>query len=242
MNGRWTAPLVAVGFTCATIVAFSAAARLHPQLPGVWGIASATISTSSVILLAAWAASRMWNVPLRVRKVSSVASALIAVAWLASASVTVDAVTTQLGFTTAAESTVVMLRSASTPRFLFVAVAIAILPAISEEALFRGAIGLYVEREAGVVVSFVTTSILFGAIHLSPYQGVQAALLGLVLHAIARREGLSVAILAHATNNFAFAWVARINVAPSTTWTIVFGSLIFGALSFVYLHRRTSPG
>ncbi len=237
MRRGWTALFAATVLVGAAIIALVAVWHVQPRGFGIWDLSIGTVTTSAVLLVFAWLASRVWNTPIRVERVRSVGRAIASVTWLASASVTIDSVTTLLGYASPSERTIGMLHSASLPSFVVTAIAIAILPALSEEALFRGAIAPFVERESGAAISFVTTSVLFGALHLSPRQSVQAAVLGFVLHAISRREGLSVAILAHAANNLAFACFARASVAQEPASAFIVGSLVFGGATFVVLRK-----
>ena len=242
MTRRSTAPLVAASFTALATAAFIAAAQWPPHGLGVWDVLVGTARTATVLLLAAWTACRLWDVPLRIEKIPNGGRALIAVVWLASASLSLDAITTLLGWNAPAmDHVIALLRTAPLPAFFVASAAIALLPAFSEEALFRGAIARYVERESGIVASFITTSVLFGAIHLSLKQGVQAALLGLLLQVIARREGLSVAILAHAANNLGFACLARAAVNPAPSQTLTVGGLLFAGATFAFVVERRAP-
>lgn len=88
------------------------------------------------------------------------------------------------------------------PRPLAVDVLVlAVLPALCEEALFRGVLLralLGVSGGAAVLI----TSLAFGAFHFSLYKFAPTALLGLVLGALAVRSGsLWPPVIAHALNN-----------------------------------------
>jgi hypothetical protein len=77
----------------------------------------------------------------------------------------------------------------------------AILPAICEEALFRGAIQGVLERR-GRIFAVAITSVLFGLFHLDPRTMIPAAFLGVVFGLIVIRLGSTVAsTLAHFGNN-----------------------------------------
>lgn len=84
---------------------------------------------------------------------------------------------------------------------LLILVCAAALPALCEEALFRGAIqGVLWRRGARRAV--VVTAILFGLFHVSPWSLLPAFFLGLVFGSMVERTGSTVSsMLAHFANN-----------------------------------------
>ena len=96
-----------------------------------------------------------------------------------------------------------LLRPSGPADFLGIVLAVAIVPALCEEILFRGFVqaGLVRQAErswAGVVA----TAVVFGIFHLDPWRFVPAAILGIFLGWLRQVSGsLWPAILAHAINN-----------------------------------------
>lgn len=88
------------------------------------------------------------------------------------------------------------------PRPLAVDLAVlALLPALCEEALFRGVLLRALAGVSGSAAVLIT-SLAFGAFHYSLYKFAPTALLGLVLGALALRSGsLWTSVIAHALNN-----------------------------------------
>jgi membrane protease YdiL (CAAX protease family) len=96
------------------------------------------------------------------------------------------------------------LLSADTPsEFLFVALIVAVIPAVSEEFLFRGLIQRSFERGVGPVRGIITTGIIFGAFHMNPFSMVPLVALGMYLGFLAYRSGsVWTSVVAHFFNNF----------------------------------------
>jgi uncharacterized protein len=83
---------------------------------------------------------------------------------------------------------------------------ISAVPAIAEEAFFRGFIQTHIERSGKgrprPFIAIAITSILFGAMHMSPLNFPGLVSMGAMLGWLAYRTGdLRVSILAHAMNN-----------------------------------------
>ena len=77
----------------------------------------------------------------------------------------------------------------------------AVLPAVCEECLFRGAIQGVLERR-GPVFSILVSGLLFGLFHLDPWRILPAAFLGCVFGWLTyRTQSLMPAILGHFANN-----------------------------------------
>ncbi|HEX2571273.1 MAG TPA: type II CAAX endopeptidase family protein [Polyangia bacterium] len=85
--------------------------------------------------------------------------------------------------------------------FIVDAVALALLPALCEEALFRGAL-LGALRPAGRAPAVAATALLFGFYHGNLWKAVPTALLGALLGTVAlRARSLWPAVAAHLANN-----------------------------------------
>jgi hypothetical protein len=101
-----------------------------------------------------------------------------------------------------------LVTSSTVPEFLFVVLVVALVPAITEELLFRGLVQRNLERAAGGMRAAVVTGIIFGLYHLSPFTVVPLAVLGTYFgFLVYRSNNLSIAVSAHFFNNF-FACVA----------------------------------
>lgn len=74
-------------------------------------------------------------------------------------------------------------------RALSVPLAVVVVPALTEELLFRGLVLDRIRTFFSAPVSVVLVALLFGAFHLEPLAFVYASLAGLVLGAIAMRAG-----------------------------------------------------
>jgi membrane protease YdiL (CAAX protease family) len=94
----------------------------------------------------------------------------------------------------------------SVPELIILLIGISLVPAIAEEAFFRGFIQTNIERSGKgkprPYLALVITSLLFGAMHMSPFNLPGLALIGAVLGWLAyRTSDLRVSMLAHAMNN-----------------------------------------
>ena len=75
-----------------------------------------------------------------------------------------------------------MVVPGSGPRLmLWDILALAIAPAVCEEALFRGLVLPSLRTRLGVISSVLLTALLFAAFHLSIYRFIPTAILGVVL-------------------------------------------------------------
>ena len=154
------------------------------------------------------------------------------------------------------EQTVQMLAgSHSLPELLFVIVIIAVIPAISEELLFRGVIQRSLEKGLTPVYGYVVTGIIFGAYHLNPFAIVPLALLGIYLGFLANKsDSIWVSSSAHFFNNMLACVAAYFHIddsAVGTTdpefmnpremliWFIIM-STIFAASTYMFL-KVTKP-
>lgn len=122
---------------------------------------------------------------------------------------------------------------------------LALLPALCEEALFRGVLLrslASVSRGAAVLL----TSLAFGAFHYSLYKFAPTALLGLMLGSLALRSGtLWLPILAHALNNTLVVLLVRAGhddpPAPAG-WVVALPLLLAGAALGIGLRIVSSAG
>jgi membrane protease YdiL (CAAX protease family) len=88
------------------------------------------------------------------------------------------------------------------PELLGVLLAIALVPAIVEEFLFRGLVQSSLERDSTPLRGAIATGVIFGAFHLNPSSFVPLAVLGVFLGVLAyRSNSLWVPIAAHFMNN-----------------------------------------
>jgi membrane protease YdiL (CAAX protease family) len=97
-----------------------------------------------------------------------------------------------------------LAQARSVPGFLAVAFVLAIVPALSEELLFRG----YIQKNYAATVSprfaVILTGLAFAFFHLSPANLLPLALLGWFIGYIYAQSGnLSVPVLVHFVNNLA---------------------------------------
>ncbi|MFW6008356.1 MAG: type II CAAX prenyl endopeptidase Rce1 family protein [archaeon] len=89
------------------------------------------------------------------------------------------------------------------PGYLFAIFAIAFLPAVSEELLFRGVVFNGTLRSWGLLKAVVISSLVFSIIHMSPFQLLYPIILGVILaYAVYYSKSLYPAIIIHFTNNF----------------------------------------
>ncbi|HLB00929.1 MAG TPA: CPBP family intramembrane glutamic endopeptidase, partial [Bacteroidota bacterium] len=90
-----------------------------------------------------------------------------------------------------------------------------VIPAVSEEFVFRGLIQRSYEKGLGPARGILATGIIFGAFHLNPFEIVPLVALGLYLGFLAYRSGsVWVSSTAHFFNNFVA--VTAFNVGMGT--------------------------
>ena len=133
------------------------------------------------------------------------------------------------------------LQPASTADWLIVVAVAAMLPALCEETLFRGALQGVFERR-GPVPGVLLTGVLFGAFHLVPHTMLPAAFLGIVLGTLVVRTGSILAgVLAHFGNNFMAVTVGYVLTEPSeaVTASLLIGLAAGFALLGTLFWRRT---
>ena len=116
-----------------------------------------------------------------------------------------------------------LIAAANPAEFLAVLIVVALVPAVTEELLFRGLVQSSMEEAAGGPTGALVTGVIFGAYHLIPTSFVPLAALGIYLgFLVYRTRSISVAMSAHFFNNFVacLAVYARVDedflaVAPS---------------------------
>jgi membrane protease YdiL (CAAX protease family) len=96
-------------------------------------------------------------------------------------------------------------------------VALALLPAIAEELVFRGALARGLAARFGGPVAVIASALVFSAYHLIPSQMLGVLPLGLALGVLAvRSKSVLPGMIAHATNN-AIALLLSRNEIPTVT-------------------------
>lgn len=103
----------------------------------------------------------------------------------------------------------------SVPELLLSIVVLALVPAVCEEAFFRGGLQNYMYRGTGKLwVSVIVVSIIFSAVHFSVYGFLSRVALGIVLGLLYQYSGsLWLSILAHFINNAAAVLVMYVQKA-----------------------------
>ncbi len=155
------------------------------------------------------------------------------------------------------EATYRILVSARTPlELLLVIVTVAVVPAVSEEVLFRGLVQRDLESITSGTKSAVIAGVLFAFYHLNPFSLIPLITLGIVFGLIVYRSGnLILAMLAHFLNNFLASIALYFNIdedfmitAPeggATTEAAVLNTAVFalvfvGAMYYFVRSTRTS--
>lgn len=102
----------------------------------------------------------------------------------------------------------VLVSSHSIPELMFVVLVVGVIPAFSEEVLFRGLVQRSFERGLGTKRGLLLTAIIFAMYHLNPFTFIPLLGLGLYLGFLTlRSNSLWTAVAAHFYNNL-FACVA----------------------------------
>ena len=102
------------------------------------------------------------------------------------------------------EETYRVLVAAKSPgEFLVVLLIVALVPALTEELLFRGLVQRNLEDAAGGMRGAIIAGIIFGAYHMNPFALVPLVALGIYFGFIVYRSGnITLAMSAHFFNNF----------------------------------------
>ena len=119
--------------------------------------------------------------------------------------------------------------------------ALALLPGVTEELLFRGALQRPLVSRLGRRAGIGLAAALFGLAHLDPVQGPAAFCLGLYLGSVAELAGsLRAAIFCHVANNLGSVLASRFGgltppLPPELAVPILVGS---GVAILVWVWRR----
>ncbi len=117
-------------------------------------------------------------------------------------------------------------------------VAFALLPAVCEEVLFRGAILGLVRRSLGPVAACVLVAALFGLLHMHVVRILPTAVVGLVVTAAAWRcRSLAIPVLIHLVHNGLILTLARLGWLEQLEgpWLMATGVLVGTAVVVVAL-------
>jgi uncharacterized protein len=112
------------------------------------------------------------------------------------------------------EETYRTLVAAHSPlEFAGVVLVVALIPAISEELLFRGLVQRNMETAFGGWKGALATGLIFGAYHLIPTSFVPLAALGIYFGwIVVRTQSITVAMIAHFMNNFVACLATYLNL------------------------------
>ncbi|MBP1656498.1 MAG: Abortive infection protein [Bacteroidetes bacterium] len=155
------------------------------------------------------------------------------------------------------EATYRILVTAKSPlELLLVIFTVAVVPAVSEEVLFRGLVQRDLESITSGTRSAIIAGVLFAFYHLNPFSLVPLVTLGIVFGLIVYRSGnLALAMLAHFLNNFLASIALYFNIdedfmmtAPeggatmeaAVLNTAVFALVFVGAMYYFVRITRTS--
>lgn len=133
-------------------------------------------------------------------------------------------------------------RGSSGVGFVLVLLIAAVVPALVEEALFRGLVFRAFER-FGAFVTIAVTSLLFGALHLEPTQAAGTVVLG-VGFGLARWQTRSIvpSMVGHGLYNAAVImaerWEPAVDQHELTPWRALFGLMAAGFGSWLLGDRR----
>lgn len=96
-----------------------------------------------------------------------------------------------------------LLRASGIPELLFVVLVVAVVPAISEEVMFRGFIQRSFELKIKPFIAALLTAVFFSLYHFNPYGLIPLAVLGFYFgFAAYTSKTLLIPILLHFLNNF----------------------------------------
>jgi sodium transport system permease protein len=134
------------------------------------------------------------------------------------------------------------------PLSLFAAVLlVAVLPALCEEACFRGVVLTGLSRSGSRGLAVVGSALAFGLFHVNPYHVAAAATLGLVLgYAAYESRSLLPGVLLHFVNNGLQMVLLRVPVARAffESWVVVGAGVVVTALALWLLRgsgNQTKP-
>ncbi len=94
-------------------------------------------------------------------------------------------------------------QSLGNPRNIFTFTTIVVLAPVLEELIFRGIILKGLLKRYSPATAIAASSVLFGVVHLNPWQFISALILGIFIGWVYyRTRSISLAIIIHAFNNF----------------------------------------
>jgi len=149
----------------------------------------------------------------------------------------------------------ILVGSNSVPELFWVIVVIALIPAVSEEFLFRGLIQRSFEKTVTPLRSAIVTGIIFGAYHMNPFSFVPLAVIGIYLGFLTMRTGsVWVSVVAHFFNNLLACVALYLKIdddyvvlgksGEMTAGVLLLTFWIFGIiflLSMIYFLKITKP-
>lgn len=142
----------------------------------------------------------------------------------------------------------------SIPELIAVVLTAALVPALCEEFLFRGAVQRSLEEAAGGARAAILTGIIFGAYHLNPLTIVPLVALGIFFgYLVYRSQSITLAVTAHFFNNFIACVATYLNlseefvaIAPSgepPVGMLIINTSLFGVVfvaAVAYLNKLTA--
>ena len=142
----------------------------------------------------------------------------------------------------------------SLQEFIVVVVTAALVPALCEEFLFRGAVQRSLEEAAGGARAAILTGVIFGAYHLNPLTIVPLVALGIFFgYLVYRSQSITLAVTAHFFNNFIACVAAYLKlsdefvaIAPSgepSMGMLIINTSLFGVVfvaAVAYLNHLTA--
>jgi hypothetical protein len=149
----------------------------------------------------------------------------------------------------------ILVSAQSIPEFMFVVLIVAVVPALSEEFLFRGIVQRSMEETAGGLRGTILAGVIFGAFHMNPFSLVPLIALGIFFGYLVYRSGnITLAVAAHFFNNFIACTASYLRLrddfvvlAPdraSSLGLIAVNTSFFGVVflaSLLYFIRLTNP-
>ncbi len=137
--------------------------------------------------------------------------------------------------------------SKNTEELLFVVFVVAIVPAISEEILFRGMVLGVLEKYFTRWRAVVITGIIFGAFHLNPFSFIPLSVIGIYLgFLVLHSNSIYVPVAAHFFNNFVAIIAIHLNYGDNDLITgnptempkslLIFTFLFFSIVFFISMY------
>jgi len=149
----------------------------------------------------------------------------------------------------------ILVSAESIPEFMFVVLIVAVVPALSEEFLFRGIVQRSMEETAGGLRGAVLAGVIFGAFHLNPFSLVPLIVLGVFFgYLVYRSQNITLAVAAHFFNNFIACTASYLQIKddfvvlapdqPSSLSLVAVNTSFFGMVflfSLLYFKKLTEP-